>query len=71
MMPTTDNAGAEQGRPARVSIDPAVCHGKPCIRGTRIMVSLILDYLTAGESPFPHDPTSQHLPSQKPRPLPA
>ena len=34
----------------RVSIDPRVCHGKPCIQGTRIMVSIILDYLKAGES---------------------
>jgi uncharacterized protein (DUF433 family) len=34
----------------RVSIDPAMCHGKPCIKGTRIMVSIILDYLSAGES---------------------
>ena len=33
----------------RVSVDPAVCHGKPCIKGTRIMVSIILDYLRAGE----------------------
>ena len=35
--------------PERISIDPCVCHGKPCIRGTRIMVSIILDYLKAGE----------------------
>ena len=34
----------------RVSIDPEVCHGKPCIKGTRVMVSIILDYLKAGES---------------------
>ena len=34
----------------RISIDPRVCHGKPCIRGTRVMVSIILDYLKAGES---------------------
>jgi len=27
----------------RISIDPAVCHGKPCIAGTRIMVSVVLD----------------------------
>lgn len=34
----------------RITIDPRVCHGKPCIKGTRIMVSVILDYLEAGES---------------------
>ena len=34
----------------RISVDPKVCHGKPCIKGTRIMVSIILDYLKAGES---------------------
>jgi uncharacterized protein (DUF433 family) len=33
----------------RVSVSPKVCHGKPCITGTRIMVSIILDYLRAGE----------------------
>jgi uncharacterized protein (DUF433 family) len=33
----------------RISIDPDVCHGKPCIRGTRILVSTILDWLQAGE----------------------
>ncbi|MBV9125598.1 MAG: DUF433 domain-containing protein [Planctomycetes bacterium] len=33
----------------RVSVDPKICHGKPCIKGTRIMVSIILDYLTGGE----------------------
>lgn len=30
--------------------DPAICHGKPCIRGTRIMVSVVLDNLAAGVS---------------------
>jgi uncharacterized protein (DUF433 family) len=34
----------------RISIDPAVCGGKPCIRGTRIWVSLILDLLASGAS---------------------
>ena len=34
----------------RISVDPRVCHGKPCIKGTRIMVSILLDYLKAGES---------------------
>jgi uncharacterized protein (DUF433 family) len=32
----------------RVSVNPAVCHGKPCIRGTRIMISVILDNIAAG-----------------------
>jgi uncharacterized protein (DUF433 family) len=34
----------------RISVDPKICHGKPCIKGTRIMVSIVLDYLHAGES---------------------
>ena len=42
-MPTTDWQ-------ERISIHPNVCHGKPCIRGTRLMASLLLDYLQAGES---------------------
>ncbi len=29
----------------RISIDPRICGGKPCIKGTRIWVSLILDFL--------------------------
>ncbi len=32
----------------RISIDPKVCFGKPCIRCTRIWVSLILDFLAGG-----------------------
>ena len=32
----------------RISIDPNVCFGKPCIRGTRIWVSLLLDFLATG-----------------------
>ena len=34
----------------RISVDPNVCHGKACITDTRIMVSVILDNLAAGES---------------------
>jgi uncharacterized protein (DUF433 family) len=32
----------------RISIDPEVCFGKPCIKGHRIWVSLILDFLASG-----------------------
>lgn len=32
----------------RISIDPHVCFGKPCIKGTRLWVSLILDFLASG-----------------------
>jgi uncharacterized protein (DUF433 family) len=35
---------------SRISIDPNVCFGKPCIRGHRIWVSLILDLLASGWS---------------------
>lgn len=31
-----------------VSIDPRVCHGQPCVKGTRIMATVILDALAAG-----------------------
>ena len=34
-----------------IVVDPNVCHGKACIKGTRIMVSVILDNLAAGLSP--------------------
>jgi uncharacterized protein (DUF433 family) len=34
-----------------ISVDPNVCHGKACIRGTRVMVSVVLDNLAAGLSP--------------------
>ena len=34
----------------RIVVDPEVCHGKACIRGTRVMVSVVLDNLAAGET---------------------
>jgi len=33
-----------------ISVDPNICHGQACIKGTRIMVSVILDCLAAGMS---------------------
>ncbi|MEG5060047.1 DUF433 domain-containing protein [Microcoleus sp. A2-C5] len=33
---------------SRISIDSNICFGKPCIRGHRIWVSLILDFLASG-----------------------
>ncbi len=35
----------------RISVDPNVCHGTACIAGTRVMVSVVLDNLAAGETP--------------------
>jgi uncharacterized protein (DUF433 family) len=35
----------------RITADPKVCHGKVCVKGTRIMVSVILDNLAAGATP--------------------
>jgi len=35
----------------RIETNPQVCHGKPCIRGTRIMVSVVLDNLAEGLTP--------------------
>lgn len=31
-----------------ITVDPAICHGRACIKGTRIMVSVVLDNLAAG-----------------------
>ena len=31
----------------RISVNPNVCHGRPCVKGTRIWVSLILDFLAS------------------------
>ncbi|PZN85926.1 MAG: hypothetical protein DM484_01195 [Candidatus Methylumidiphilus alinenensis] len=34
----------------RIQVDPTICHGKVCIKGTRIPVAVILDNLAAGET---------------------
>jgi uncharacterized protein (DUF433 family) len=39
---------ADEALLQRITVDPNVCFGKPCIRGHRIWVSLILDLLAAG-----------------------
>jgi uncharacterized protein (DUF433 family) len=44
----------------RISVNPLVCHGKACIRGTRVMVSVILDNLAAG---VPHEELLRSYPS--------
>ena len=33
-----------------VTVDPNICHGKACITGTRVLVSVVLDNLAAGMS---------------------
>lgn len=33
---------------SRITIDPDVCHGKPCVRGLRYPVEMLLDLLSAG-----------------------
>lgn len=35
----------------RISVDPQICHGKACIKGTRVMVSVVLDNLAEGIGP--------------------
>jgi uncharacterized protein (DUF433 family) len=34
----------------RIELNPAVCNGKPVVRGTRITVQTVLSYLSAGDS---------------------
>jgi len=43
-----------------ITVNPAICHGKACIKGTRIMVSVILDNLAAG---VPQDEILQSYPA--------
>lgn len=48
---------------ARISADPNICHGKPCIKGTRIMVTIVLDSLAEGSTV---EEIIQDYPSLKP-----
>lgn len=34
-----------------ITVDPQICHGKACVKGTRIMASIVLDNLAAGLTP--------------------
>ena len=47
----------------KISVSPQVCHGQACIRGTRVMVSVILDNLAVGLTP---DEIRQSYPSVSP-----
>ena len=40
----------------RITIDPNICHGKPCIRGLRYPVETILELLSSGMTPDPIQP---------------
>jgi len=35
----------------RITADPNICHGKPCFKGTRVMLSVVLDSLAEGAKP--------------------
>jgi uncharacterized protein (DUF433 family) len=35
---------------SRITIDPAICHGKPCVRGLRYPIEDLLDLLSSGMS---------------------
>ena len=35
---------------SRITIDPEICHGKPCVRGLRYPVSSLLEYLAGGDT---------------------
>lgn len=41
---------SEQELLSRITIDPEICHGKPCIRGLRYPVESILEYLAGGDT---------------------
>ncbi|OLB34648.1 MAG: hypothetical protein AUH11_17545 [Acidobacteria bacterium 13_2_20CM_57_17] len=46
----------------RISVNPAVCHGRACVRGTRVMVSAVVDNVAAG---VPRDEILRSYPALK------
>jgi uncharacterized protein (DUF433 family) len=46
----TEDARGEMDWRGLITVDPNICHGSACFRGTRVLVSLVLDNLAAGES---------------------
>jgi uncharacterized protein (DUF433 family) len=44
----------------RISVNPHVCHGKPCIKGTRVLVSVVLADVAVGE-PFETIMSGYHI----------
>ena len=44
----------------RITVNPNVCHGKPCIKGTRVMVSVVLANVAVGE-PFEAIMSGYHI----------
>ena len=51
-----------------ITVDPAICHGVPCLRGTRVMVSVVLDNLAAGRAV---EEILRDYPSLRPDAIPA
>ena len=47
---TIGRSAAAMNPPERISIDPAIRFGKPCVRGTRLTVGDVLEYLASGRS---------------------
>ena len=52
----------------RIEINPAICHGRPVVRGTRVMVSQILGALSGGDT---IEDVLADYPSLSPEDLPA
>jgi uncharacterized protein (DUF433 family) len=49
-MMSQNNKNSEIALTERITIEPNICHGKPCIRGLRYPVEMILELLSAGMS---------------------